>query len=308
MNLASALGWCVSAFVLAATAGLLASWLDRKITARLQWRVGPPWYQNFADLAKLAGKEVLVPEQSNRLTFLAAPVLSVTGMTACAGMLLLAAGRRLGFEGDIVLFVYLLALPPLAVALGGSSSANILASLGVSREVKLLLSYELPFLCAVIAACVKAGPTTSLARILLFQEMSRPLLFSLSGLLGFLICVVVLTAKLGYVPFDVAEAEGEIASGALIEYSGILLGLFKLGKAMLLAVGPAFIVVLFWGGFGSTLGGAIAGFLKCLVVVVLVVLIKNTNPRLRIDQALRLFWGIATVAGLASILLACAGW
>ena len=265
-------------------------------------------YQNFADLAKLTGKEVLIPEKSNLLVFLAAPLIPVTAMTACAGMLLLAAGRRFGFEGDIVLFIYLLALPPLAVALGGSASANVLASMGVSREIKLLLSYELPFLCAVIAVCVKAGPTTSLARIVQFQEMSGPLLYSLSGLLSFLICVVVLTAKLGYVPFDVAEAEAEIASGALIEYSGILLGLFKLGKAMLLAVGPAFIVMLFWGGFGSTAGSVFLGLLKCVVVLLLVVLIKNTNPRLRIDQALRLFWGIATVAGLASILLACAGW
>jgi len=290
-------------------AGMLAMWLDRKITARLQFRVGPPWYQNFADLVKLTGKETLIPEKANIFMFVTAPVLGVIATTVAGTVILLVFKKQVSFPADAILILYLLTIPSLAIILGGSASGNVLAAVGTSREMKLLLGYELPFACSLVISAVKSGATTSLSNIIQFQQQNGAIIGSFSGVIGFVIGVIALQGKLGFVPFDLAEAEGEIAGGSLIEYSGLLLGLFKLTKAILLVTGPLFLISLYMGGINlSSASGIIAGILKYLLILVLFILIKNTNPRLRIDQALRLFWGWLTLSGIAGILLAIAGW
>ncbi len=288
--------------------GLLAMWVDRKVTARLQFRVGPPWYQNFADFAKLAGKESLIPEKASIFMFVFAPVLAVLAAAMSGAVLLLVFSKGFGFPGDAILLLYLLTVPSLAIILGGSSSGNVLASVGISREMKLILGYELPFACALIIPAVRSGATTSLVEILRFQQANGITLGSVSGVIGFLLAVFALQGKIGLVPFDLAEAEGELAGGPFIEYSGILLGLFKLAKAILLMVGPLFVVTLYFGGINfASVTGVIAGILKYLLILVLFVLIKNTNPRLRIDQALKFYWGWLTLFGIIGILLAVKG-
>jgi len=200
-------------------------------------------------------------------------------------------------------------LPSLAIILGGSASGNILASVGISRELKLLLGYELPFICAIIIPAIKSGSTTSLIEILKYQHTYRLTIASFSGIIGFFISIFAIQGKLGYVPFDLAEAEGEISTGAFIEYSGILLGFFKLAKAILLVVGPLFIVSLYLGGIDfSSFGRIITGILKYILILVLIILMKNTNPRLRIDQALRFFWGTLTLFGILGIILSFVGY
>lgn len=289
--------------------GLLAMWIDRKITARLQFRVGPPWYQNFADFVKLTGKEVLIPGKANVFMFVLAPVIAVTAAATAGTLMLLVFTKGVGFPGDIILMFYLLTVPSLSIILGGSSSGNVLASVGISREMKLLLGYELPFVCALVIPSVMSGLTTSVADIIRFQNTNGMAIGSFAGVTGFLIAIFSMQGKIGFVPFDLAEAEGELAGGALIEYSGILLGLFKLAKAILLVVGPLFIVGLYFGGINfSSPAGTAAGILKYILILVLFVLIKNTNPRLRIDQALRFFWGWMTLFGITGIMLAIMGW
>ena len=292
----------IAGFILLGVWGLLAMWLERKAAARLQFRVGPPWYQNFADLVKLSGKEMLIPERANSLVFIFAPVVSVLAAAAAGTLILFRAG-------DAILILYLLAIPSLGAIIGGSSSGNVLAVVGISREIKLLLGYELPFACAVIIPALKSGASTSLAGIVSQQQAGGVFAGSVSGIAGFVIAVFSLQGKIGLVPFDLAEAEGEIATGSQIEYSGILLGLFKLSRAILLAAGPLFVVSLYLGGFNLTSpGAAAAGMLKYLLVLVLMILLKNTNPRLRIDHALRFFWGGLALAGMAAILLAFIGY
>ena len=292
----------IAGFILLGVWGLLAMWLERKAAARLQFRVGPPWYQNFADLVKLSGKEMLIPERANSLVFIFAPVVSVLAAAAAGTLILFRAG-------DAILILYLLAIPSLGAIIGGSSSGNVLAVVGISREIKLLLGYELPFACAVIIPALKSGASTSLAGIVSQQQAGGLFAGSVSGIAGFVIAVFSLQGKIGLVPFDLAEAEGEIATGSQIEYSGILLGLFKLSRAILLAAGPLFVVSLYLGGFNlSSPGAAAAGMLKYLLVLVLMILLKNTNPRLRIDHALRFFWGGLALAGMAAILLAFIGY
>jgi NADH-quinone oxidoreductase subunit H len=308
MNIIYTFGWFIFSFVVLSIVGLFVSWIDRKITARIQWRVGPPWYQNFTDFVKLTGKEVLISEESNKFIFIFSPILAVVSSTICGSIILLVLKNSFGFGGDLILFVYLLTIPSLSIILGGSSSGNVLASVGISRELKLLLSYELPFICGIIIPALKANSTTSLIDIIKFQQMNGSNILSLSGIIGFIVILIASTGKLGFVPFDLSEAETEIAGGSLIEYSGILLGFYKLAKSILLFVVPLFIVILYLGGTQITGFGSFLIFvLKYLIVLILITLIRNTNPRLRIDQALKFFWGWLTLIGVIGILISLGG-
>jgi NADH-quinone oxidoreductase subunit H len=299
----------VPGFLFTAVIGMVTTWIDRKVTARVQWRKGPPWYQPFADVLKLLGKETIVPEGASKITFLAAPLLGLSAVTVVSTMLwLLNAAPKTGFLGDLIVIIYLLTLPSLAIILGGSASRNPLAALGASREMKLVLAYELPFILAVFSVAAKTGGIL-FSSILGYQSWHGMMITYPSGLIAFVVSLLVVQAKLGYVPFDMPEAEQEIMGGALLEYSGTPLAVFKLTKAMLFFTLPVFLITLYMGGIDLSSWAGILWFaLKYVIIVTLVVLIKNTNPRIRTDQALRFFWGPVTMAALLGLILALRGW
>ena len=281
---------------------MLACWVDRKVTARIQWRVGPPWYQNFLDFIKLLGKEIIVPE-SAKWNFLLAPVLGLVSITIVATLV----GRNLinpqvSFLGDIIVVLYFLIMPSLAVIMGGSASANPLASVGVSREIKLILSYELPFILSLLVPIIKSG-SIKIGDIIAYQMAHGSFWFSFSGGIAFVVAFLCMQAKLGLVPFDMAESEQEIMGGVYIEYSGLPLAMFKLMHQMMLVVIPLFLISLFWS-FNLTAAWVA---LKYVILLVIIILIKNTNPRLRVDQAMRFFWGPMTLLAFASVVLALLG-
>jgi NADH-quinone oxidoreductase subunit H len=299
----------VPGFLFTALIGLVTTWIDRKVTARVQWRKGPPWFQPFADVLKLLGKETIIPEGGSKLTFLAAPLLGLSAAALVSTMLwLLNADPKTSFIGDLIVVIYLLTLPSLALIIGGSASRNPLAALGASREMKLILAYELPFILAAFTVVAKSG-SILLADILAYQSWHGMMIIYPSGLLAFVVSLLVVQAKLGYVPFDIPEAEQELMGGPLLEYSGPALGAFKITNAMLFFTLPVFLITLYMGGIDlSSWLGILWFVLKYVIIVTLVVLIKNTNPRVRIDQALRFFWGIVLVMAAAAFILALLGW
>lgn len=284
-----------------AALGLLISWLDRKLTARVQMRRGPRFLQPLHDIRKLLIKETCVPEGGSTWLFLSAPLIGFAGVSLASMILWRAMLDPAGtFAGDLIVVLYLLTMPALAMILGAFASQNPLASLGGSREMKLILSYELPL---VLSICVVIAGTGS---VRLGEILAAPAAAtSLSGLLALLVALIALQAKLTRVPFDLPEAETELSSGVLIEYSGPPLAMYKLTQAMMLFTGPVFLVVVFCGGvpFGRGLLPALGGVALLLVVIVVGVLIRNTAPRLRIDQAMRLLWGPVTVGAVLALLL-----
>ncbi len=286
-------------FLFSACVGLIAFWIDRKVTARLQWRVGPPWYQNFVDIAKLLGKETILPEGA-RITFLMAPYFGFLSIVLVATILGLGAGSlSAGFDGDLIVVLYLLVIPAISLIIGASSSRNPLASVGASRELKLVLGYELPFILSLVTIVIKSGGSIQLGQIIAHQMGSGSNIASLSGAAAFVAAIFCAQAKLGMTPFDASEAEQEIMGGALIEYSGLPLAIFKLTRAVMLYTMPLLLIVLFMGKDISPL--FIIG--KYVLILVIMILIKNTNPRLRIDQAMRFFWGpVALLAAIAAVL------
>jgi NADH-quinone oxidoreductase subunit H len=290
-------------FLFTSTVGLVLTWVDRFVSARVQWRQGPPVYQPFADLLKLLLKQTIVPGGAARTTFLFAPLLGLAAMCVVAVMLFAASFMpERSFVGDLLVLVYLFALPPLATILGASASRNPLAAVGASREMTLYLGYELPFILALAVPVIQTRGAIRLGDLVLAQQAGVPFLYSLSGALAAVLVLICLQAKMGYVPFDIAEAEQEIMCGVMLEYSGAPLAAFRLTKAMMFLLLPVFLVTVFWGGLASW--WAIG---KVVLVVVLMVLMKNTNPRLKIEHALRFFWLGLGAIGLVAVGLALAG-
>jgi len=284
-------------FLFTAAVGLFLTWIDRKVTARIQWRIGPPWYQPYADFLKLLLKETIIPEGASRTLFLLGPLLGLVAMTMLAVILFTTnANPESTFVGDMIVIIYLFALPPIGVIIGGSASRNPLASVGASREMTQYFAYELPFLFAVTSIILKGGGRIKLGDLILTQMARGPFLYSLSGVIAAVVILFSIQAKLSFVPFDIPEAEQEIMAGPYIEYSGVALGIFKITKAMMLFLLPSFMISILWGGFIGRWAVP-----KFLLIFFLIILIKNTNPRLRIDQALRFFWiglGVLSIMGL----------
>jgi NADH-quinone oxidoreductase subunit H len=294
-------------FLFTAVNGLISTWIDRKITARLQWRRGPGFCQPFADILKLLGKETFVPDDS-KLIFVSAPLIALIAVTLVSTMLwILNINSYVSFAGDLIVIILLLTIPSIALIMGGSVSKNPLSTLGINREKKLLLSYELPFIIAILTVAARASSILT-SEIISQQAVAGMNISSFSGAIAFIVSLLVAQAQLGFVPFDIAEAEQEIEGGPLLEYSGSLLAVFKLTKVMLLFTLPVLLITLFMGGIDTySLAGILWFLMKYVFILTLIILIKNTNPRIRIDQAVHFFLRPMTVFAIIGFILAIMG-
>ncbi len=295
----------VFGFTATAVLGLITSWIDRKVTARVQYRVGPPFLQPFIDIVKLLGKETVIPEGASKVTFLIAPVIGISGVIAVATLFWVNQFFSEGFMGDWIVAIYLLAIPSLSIILGGFASRNPLASLGSSREMKLVIAYELPFILAALVPVINAHSIR--LSVIIGSQAGGVYAGNISGILALIVAIMCVQAKLALVPFDIPEAETEIVGGALIEYSGPGLAIFRLMKNMLFFTLPFFLIILFFGGLRLNGINILWTILEYVGIVAIITVIRNTNPRVRIDQAVRFFWGPMTLLAVAAVVLALKG-
>ncbi|MBN2067231.1 MAG: NADH-quinone oxidoreductase subunit H [Candidatus Diapherotrites archaeon] len=302
--------------------GLLFKGIDRVLAARMQARIGPPIRQPFRDLRKLMIKENIVPKNAVRFVFNGMPLLAVAASITIllyvpiAGFLPLMQGY-----GDLILLLYLLLIPSLALVLGGFASASPYASIGAQREMVSMISYELPLAVAVASiAWLFSRAMPGIASFSLAAIAANPV-WELVGPVGFigllalfLILLAVMPGEIGVIPFDTAEAETEIASGMLVEYSGRNLALFYLADAVKTVGFASILIAIFLPyGISGTLSlqgaNAVAAdalfFLLKLFIVVFIgrVLIRVAVPRLRITQVVKAYWGYATIAALCGLSL-----
>jgi NADH-quinone oxidoreductase subunit H len=279
-------------FVFLFAASLFIQYLDRKVYARMQRRVGPPFLQPFADLIKLFAKEDVVPDQADKVMFTAAPIFAVATVFMAYLFLPIVSVHGLhSFQGDIIVVLYLLTIPTLAMFLGGWYSGNVFGVRGGMRVASLLFSYEIPFFVAVLTPALIAG-TWQLSGIVTFESL-HPLAVVVS-VLGFAIAIVALQGKLERLPFDIPEAETEIVAGPLVEYSGRRFALFRLARDAEMVVGAGLVAAVFLGGpypilvsspvWLSWIAAAVMFLLKTLFVVFLLILIKAAVARIRTDQ------------------------
>jgi NADH-quinone oxidoreductase subunit H len=293
--------------------GLFLTGLDRKIYARLQRRVGPPIYQPCIDVVKLSQKEMVIPKTANYTAFRLAPLLGFAGMLAATAIIPVA-GIYSGLyqSGDLLVVLYLLSAPALALVIGASASGSPYSSIGLSREISIMLAYEVPLLLVFFTIAMRVGMALggtaifSLSSIVNFQLSHGSLLFDVTLLPAFVAFLICIPGTLGVVPFDIPEAETEITEGPLLEYSGMGLAMFKLTGGLKMLVLAALTVALFFPvGFGDFWLVNLVWFIfKCILVMFFTTtLIRAMQARMRIDQAYKFYLLVPTALALVSLVL-----
>ena len=270
--------------------GWIAEYIDRKLCARLQNRIGPPWFQPFADFVKLIAKEDIIPEEANPRMFAFMPILALTA-TVTAFIYIPIWGQRalFAFNGDLIVVVYLLTIPTLTYFLGGWYSTSLYSKIGAVRSLTQLFAYEVPLLMAILAPALLAN-TWCLSEMTVFYNTHH--WYWMFNILGFAISIIALLGKLERVPFDIPEAETEIVAGTFTEYSGRLLGIFRLSIDIEAIVGSALLAAVYLP-FGLNLGpiiGFVLFIIKVLGIIIVLAVLRTVFARLRIDQMMNFCW------------------
>ncbi len=275
--------------------GLAYEWVDRKLVAQFQNRIGPRWFQPLADMVKLLAKEEVVPEGVNPVVFVGLPVVALAGaLTAALYVPLVGLPPSHSFPGDLIVTVYLLSVMTLCIGLAGSNTPDRFSLAGATRTLTQLFSYEAPFLLALLGPAIVAG-SWQISQIAAYAN-SRWLI--LTQPIGFIVALIGLIGKLELPPFDAPEAETEIVAGALTEYSGRGLALFRLGKGVELVVGLTLIAAFYLGGVANPL----FFFIKTLALLLGLAALQSLFARLRIDQTVGLWWRYGAILVLIQLL------
>lgn len=284
--------------------GLFLKGVDRKLAALMQSRVGPPIRQPFLDFFKLMIKENIVPENAVPWVFNGAPVLTlVSTITILYYIPFASTPALLGNSGDLILIAYLLTIPAIGLVIGGFASGSSYASIGAQREMVMMMSYELPLVTIIIAMGWRLSLAYPGINVFSLDILSANPIWNLVGPLGFIgaffllfTLAIVTPAELSIVPFDIPEAETELAGGVLVEYSGRNLALYELASAVKMVVMGALTIALFFPyniAHLLSLSGVVANivdFVFFLVKLFLVIFFEATYirvafARLKIDQA-----------------------
>jgi len=295
---------------------ILLVWVERKVVARFQDRLGPnrigPYglFQPFADIIKLIIKEDITPAGADKLLYNLGPVLAIASVIILWAILPLSA-KIYGVDLNVAI-LYLVAagaLGTLSILVGGWASNNKYALLGAFRMVANMVSYEIPMVVVLLIPTILAD-TMSVQGI---TQAQNGMWFAILSPLALIIFLISAIAELGRSPFDLNEAESEIVAGFHIEYTGMKFGLFYAGELLHAFTFGGFMAVLFFGGYGGFFGLEKIGFFSWLnnpfvqAVVFLakamfgywvIMWIKYSMPRIRIDHMLAFNWKFLTPLAL----------
>lgn len=311
-NLASLLLGVVLVATLPLVTVILLIWVERKFAARVQDRIGPnrvgPYglLQSVADAVKMLSKEDITPSGSDRILYNLAPIITfatVVLLWAIIPFTPLHVGSDLSI--GILYFVAVGSIGAIKVMVAGWSSNNKYALLGAFRTIALIVSYEVPMILALLAPVLLAGSMS-------LQDITRAqggMWYVAMAPLAMVIFFIANLAETGRAPFDLLEAESELIAGYNIEYSGFKFGMFMAGEFMHVFTVAIVTAVLFLGGWWGpgveqipALGFLYLG-LKGGVVYFLMLLIRNTLPRFRIDQVMSINWKVLVPFTIALILV-----
>jgi NAD(P)H-quinone oxidoreductase subunit 1 len=324
--------------IIGATLGVLVLiWLERKISAAAQQRIGPEFagplgiLQPVADGLKIVFKEDIVPAKADRWLFTLGPVIVV--IPVFLSYLIVPFGQHLIIADvgtGIFLWIALSSVQPIGLLMSGYSSNNKYSLLGGLRAAAQSISYEIPLALAVLAIVMMSN---SLSTIDIVEQQSG---YGILGWniwrqpIGFLIFWIAALAECERLPFDLPEAEEELVAGYQTEYSGMKFGLFYIGSYVNLVLSALLVAVLYLGGWelpipidqlANWLGvsetsswlqiiaaslGITMTLLKAYFLVFIAILLRWTVPRVRIDQLLNLGWKFLLPVGLVNLLLTAA--
>ncbi|WP_216907863.1 NADH-quinone oxidoreductase subunit NuoH [Synechococcus sp. CCY 0621] len=318
-----------------AVVGVLVSvWLERKISAAVQQRIGPEYagalgvLQPLADGLKLVFKEDIIPARADSVLFSLGPVLVV--VPVILSWLVVPFGQNLLISNvgvGIFLWIALSSIQPIGLLMSGYSSNNKYSLLGGLRAAAQSISYEIPLALAVLAVVMMSNSLSTVdivaqqtgAGILSWNIWRQPV--------GFVIFWICALAECERLPFDLPEAEEELVAGYQTEYSGMKFALFYLGSYINLVLSALLVSVLYLGGWSfpvpvewitGWLGvspdaplvqvitgsiGIVSTILKAYLLVFFAILLRWTTPRVRIDQLLDLGWKFLLPIALVNLLV-----
>lgn len=306
--------------------GLFAIWLERKVAGHVQDRLGPMrvggwhgWAQSLADMLKLLQKEDIIPANADRFYFKFAPFL-VFAASYGAFAVLPFSSAYIGSMINIGVF-YLLAITSvltLSVIMAGWASNNKWSLFGAMRSASQMVSYEVPTVVTVLSVIVVSG-SLNLMTVTELQSGNDLLGFLPNWLIfqnpflivAFIVFFISILAESHRVPFDLPESESELVAGYQTEYSGMRWGIFMLAEYADMLLLSLLGATLFFGGWNSPFGAFMAGpfwgvfwfLLKGMLLVLVMMWIRWTLPRLRVDQLMHFCWQVLIPISFVNLVL-----
>ena len=271
----------------------LYTWFERRALARFQVRLGPNRWgpfgilQPIADLIKFLTKEDLVPSAADRWVFNLAPIVMFVPVALVLAVIPFGKDSYLANLNIGILFIIAVtSVSTLGIFMAGWASGNKYAMFGAMRGVAQLISYEVPMVLSIVGVLLLVG---SLSMVNIVEGQTIP--FFIVQPLGFLIFLIAASAEINRSPFDIVEAESEIIAGFHIEYSGMKFGMIQAAEFAAPIVTGAIMATLFLQGWrGPVLPSHLWFFIKTFIIVFLLLWVRATFPRLRVDQIMGLAW------------------
>jgi NADH-quinone oxidoreductase subunit H len=312
---------------------LVAVWLERKVSAHMQDRLGPMrvgWHgalQIVADILKLLQKELIIARAVNKKLFIIAPFVVFIGSYVAYACIPFSS-QYIGSEITLGLF-FIIAISSLVVVgimMAGWASNNKYALLGAMRSVAQIVSYEIPTVLVILTVVVLVG-TINLQDIVVAQSgwFWNWYIFGGPGgwekiilipfiLIAFMIYFIASLAETNRTPFDIPEAESELVAGYHVEYSGMMFAFFFLAEYGNMFAVSAIASALFFGGWQSPFGDAIPFLntpiiqvfwfiLKGMIFIFIQMWLRWTLPRLRVDQLMYMCWKILIPFSFVNLLI-----
>jgi len=263
--------------------GLLFMGIGRKIIARIQLRVGPPFYQAFLDIGKLFSRKSI----AHNFVMDLGMIMALAGLVATMLFIPIGGHQAIESSSNIVVVMFLMAIGYLGMAMAVAASGNPNATIGVSRALTLMVGYEVPFF-TILLGLIYLNNSSSI-EVIAASQAGSILNWNLVQLpIAFIAMEIVLQAMMGEKPFDAMIAPAEIASGPMVELSGKYLGLGFLVHAVAIFVETALVVNLFMGGADNIF----VFVLKQFEIYFITVLAEAIFPRFRIEQAVKFLWTV----------------
>ncbi len=290
---------------------IVVMWVERKVLGHMQGRLGPMrtgWHglaQPFADALKLLGKEDIIPAGADRTLFLIAPLIAFTPsilVYAASPWVQQIAG--FSFDSGIFLVFAIAAVFPVGVLMAGWSSHNKYSLIGGFRSAAQQISYEVPMILAIMGVVMLAGSM----RLGDIVEAQAGLWNIVRQPFAALLFFITLLSEINRTPFDLPEAESELVAGFNTEYSSMRFALFFVAEYANVFTMSLLATLLFLGGWnGPVLPGIVWLLLKTYLVVFLIIWVRATLPRVRVDQLMGFGWKGLLPAALVNVLITAVG-
>lgn len=299
--------WGLAAGLVIALAALIGVWAERKVAGRIQMRIGPqelgPFglLQTLSDTIKLVLKEDITPKAADVRVFRVAPLIVFAPIAMSFAVIPYAAGFvPLNTSVGLLFFMAVPAISVIGVLLAGWSSRNTYATLGGLRAAAQMISYELARTLSILPFVLLAGSMRPLDVMDAWRWWWIPL-----TAIGFIVYLISSIAEVNRGPFDLPEAESELVAGYFADYSGIRWAVFMMAEYGGMVVAALFAAAFFFGGYLGLPGvlGPIALILKAVALVVLMIWVKWTFPRMRPDQLMSTAWKVLTPMALVQLVI-----